>query len=63
MNKFVFVALMTWTGLMAAASLAPGNAAAPHGATRRAERAALAEWAPTGTWTCAHNAYRSVFCP
>jgi hypothetical protein len=62
MNKFVFVALTTWSGLTAAASLSPGQAA-PHGATHKPESPAPAAWAPAGAWTCAHNAYRSVLCP
>jgi hypothetical protein len=57
MNKFVFAALMTWTGLTAAAGLAPAQA--PHGG---ASRSASPAWTAAATWTCAHNAYRSVFC-
>ena len=56
MNKFVFVALMTWSGLTAAAGLAPGQAPAPQGP-------AHASPVPAVTWTCAHNTYRSVSCP
>jgi hypothetical protein len=55
MNKFVFVTLMTWSGLTAA-GLAPGPAPAPGGP-------AQAGRAPAVTWTCAHNTYRSVSCP
>ena len=57
MNKFVFAALMTWTGLTAAAGLAPAQR--PDGAV---SRSASPAWTAAGTWTCAHNAYRSVIC-
>ncbi len=59
MNKFVFVAMMTWSGLTAAAGLASGPA--PHRAVHAPESAAHAAW--TATWTCRHNTYRSVLCP
>ncbi len=56
MNKFVFVALMTWSGLTAAAGFAPGSAAGREGP-------AYASQSPVVSWTCTHNAYRSVLCP
>jgi hypothetical protein len=55
MDKFVFVTLMTWSGLTAAAGLAPGPGPGPGGP-------AYAGQAPAVTWTCAHNVYRSVVC-
>ena len=61
MNRFVFASLMTsWALTMA--GLAPAMAAS-HGAVREPERHIVrVVRTPAPTWTCAHNAYRSVVC-
>ena len=62
MNKIVFVTLMVWTGLTAAAGFAAGQPAI-QGAAPPGEHAARVARTPMATWTCAHNTYRSVACP
>ena len=59
MKRFVFIGLMTSLGLTVP-GLAPAR---PSPTAGEPERVASGVRTPTATWTCAHNAYRSVACP
>jgi hypothetical protein len=60
-NKILFVAMMVWIGLTAAAGHAAGQPGVK-GAATPTEHAVGAGGTPADTWTCEHNTYRSVTC-
>jgi hypothetical protein len=61
-NKIVFVTLMVWVALTAAAGFAAGQPALRRDVlSERGDSERVAE-TPAVTWTCAHNTYRSVAC-
>ena len=61
MNKILFVAMMVWVALTAAAGSAAGQPGAAGTATAT-EHGVRAARTPRDAWTCEHNTYRSEIC-